>query len=149
MPPSVVAVNSIPAPDSNTSDVTAIWSQRTACLIYGIRSELDEYALVLAHRCSRLVLGGPNDEAFHRHRFFACGLQLFSCQEVTHSPWIAEVWNENAKDGNPDWKQGHRHFVVAAKESTVDVLCESLNLVRTSDSLPDLVREAAGLCGLS
>ena len=149
MPPGVVVVNNIPAPDSNTSDVAALWVGCTACLIYGIQSELDEHALVLARRCTRLVLGGPNDEAFHRHRFFDLGLKPARCQKIEESPWIAEISRETDKDGNVSRISTLRHFVFASKESSVDALCESLELVAVSASLPNLINEAARRCGMA
>jgi hypothetical protein len=86
-------------------------------------------ALVRFDRIRQVIARGPNDEALHRHPFFSLGLRHYTLQEIVHSPWNALVSSLLDKDGRVNRCEDARHFVLAFKETCVDVLADGYALI--------------------
>lgn len=127
--PSVVELAELPRAASCCADALAIWSGSVAYVSYEVHSPEGRFAL-LRFDGTRLVVGpGPNDEAFHNHPLYQFGLQHYAIQELRHSPWIPELHGILHKDGVRPARSDLRHFVLALKECSVDVIAESVRVV--------------------
>lgn len=105
----------------------------------------DAVALVRFDGCVQ-ILAGPNDEAFHRHRYYSHGLKHYTIQELIDSPWIEELSKTLDRDGRVDQMPGMRHFVLAIKECAVDVAAELASCVGMFASHAEAMRAATALC---
>lgn len=124
----VIELTSVPRSDSNIADASVLVLRDATYISYEARTD-PEIALMRFNHPRRVITNGPNDEGFHRHPYASLGLEYYRIQEIVDSPWIAEVSASCHKDGRPDWLIGCRHFVVALKETTVDVAAEDVAFV--------------------
>lgn len=125
----VVELTDLPACDSCISQSSTHLFGNVALVAYDVKSPLDAVALLRFDRCLHLTTNGPNDEAFHQHRYFSLGLRLYTIQEILQSPWIPELSAKLDRDGRRDRWPEARHFVLALKENTVDVAADSVTVV--------------------
>jgi len=143
MTPRVIELTDLPRSDSNIADASVLVHRDAAFVSYDARSD-PEVALIRFDRPWRVVTNGPNDEGFHRHPYASFGLGAYAIQEIVDSPWIPDVSASHSKHGRRDWLDGCRHFVIALKETTVDVAAERVSLVGLFDSHTEAMRAAIG-----
>ncbi len=119
----VVELAGLPACDANVSDASVLVQGGRAFIAYDVGgADRGRVALVRLEGVRHVVTEGPNDEAFHRHRFYSLGLRHYAVQEICGSPWIEEVASVLNRDGDREALRGYRHFVFALKETTVDAI---------------------------
>jgi hypothetical protein len=123
-----------PCPSTSMADVLSL-SHGTCFVMYEVNTSLawrgrrfdpNSVALVRLSGVRHLLLGGPNDEALHRHPYFSLGLEHYTMHEVTNSPWCALVSSQVDKDGRTDQLRGCRHFVFALKETCIDAIATQI-----------------------
>jgi hypothetical protein len=87
-------------------------------------------AMVRVPSCLALKFGYPNDEALPGHPLYTCGFVGTAVYEVLESSWVAELARQN-RVRFPDsdvTKWSVRHFLFSFHESTLEVLCRSLEV---------------------
>jgi hypothetical protein len=138
----VVECTNLPLCEPNDSDASSLHMDRIGYVAYD--TDDDGVALVRFDGCVQ-ILSGPNDEAFHHHRYYSLGLKHYTIQEIVGSPWIAELSAILDRDGSVERLPGVRHFVLALKEGSVDVAAESARSVGVFDSHQEAMRAAIAL----
>lgn len=136
--PRVAELTDLPRCDPNLSAGSVFKAQARKGLVVVYESQgpgwpdSEHWAVVCFSPCACVVCGGPNDEALGNHPLFASGLRFYTLQEVIDSPWLAERCRIQDKDANPHppwWLGRCRHFVLAFKENTVEVMAERYELL--------------------
>lgn len=87
-------------------------------------------AVIRVPSCLAFKFGYPNDEARPGHPLYARGFVGTAVYEVLESSWVAELARQN-RVRFPDSdvaRQGVRHFLFAFHETTLEVLCRSLDV---------------------
>ena len=84
--------------------------------------------------------GYPNEEAFAKNDSLGVGFTGIGFYEMMNSAWPLEVVTFNRQNfpGTPE-DTGLRHFMLACKENTLEVLCARFELERVEDSWEDEV----------
>lgn len=141
MKPEVVECGQMPACDPNSSTASSLHIGTDGFVAYDSQADV---ILLKCEGCIQIV-AGPNDEAFHRHRFYALGLHHDAIQELTNSPWIQELSTTFDRDGLSDRLPGGRHFVLALKECSVDIAAKSIEAIGRYASHHDAMRAALTL----
>lgn len=140
--PRVVELTELPACEPNVSNAAALVLNGDAYVTYDTQAPDDPIALLRFASVVTLHAPGPNDEAFHNHRWYSLGLKPYTLQEVVNSPWIDELRAQQHKDRLLCLRPGLRHFVLALKETTVDVLAVGVVLVGRFASHTEAIRSA-------
>lgn len=135
----VVECTDLPLCQPNVSDASSLHIGQIAYVAYD--TDDDGVALLRFDACVQ-ILTGPNDEAFHRHRYYPLGLKHYTIQELVNSPWIAELSATLDRDGRVDRMPGMRHFVLALKECSVDAAAESVRCIGAFRSHSEAMRAA-------
>ncbi len=148
-PPRVVELADLPRLCPNTSDASILVHGSNAFVAYDLWPEEWTAALVKFEGLSHLIANGPNDEAFHNHPYYSLGLKCCALQEIVNSPWIQKVSAIVHKDGHPGWLPDARHFVLAFKETTVDVLASSFSPVGVFQGRTAAMSAAIAVAGSS
>ena len=143
MKPTIVELTDLPACDANISAASTLTIGSTAFVAYDTDESRVGSALLRFRGCLRLVAGGPNDEAFGNHPYYAHGLQHYALQEVVGSPWIREVSSILDRHGDKNRWSECRQFVLALKEDCIDVAAESAELVDVYQSHASALQAAA------
>jgi hypothetical protein len=139
--PQVVRIEGLPLCDSCVSSAHIVDLSTGVFIAYESIGD-PSIALLFFPRVAAMLSHGPNDEAMHRHRFSGQGLQHYEIQEVLNSPWRAEVAAVNDKDGLCTKYAAKRHFVLALKEATVDILADDIVLRGLFPSVPAAMNSA-------
>jgi hypothetical protein len=132
-----VEVPHVPTPSPNVSDAVVMMRDGVTMLAYGaITGGRDHVAGVRFDDCVQVVAGGPNDEALHQHRWFSLGLRHYTIQVCSDSPWAREVLASRDKHGIAHDAHRYQHFVLALKDTTIDVLAASITHVDLAKEHP-------------
>lgn len=133
MPPKVVELTDLPHCCSNTYGASVLAHGSSVFVAYAVQDNDADFKSALLHfkRAIHVIAMGPNDEAFGNHPYYSLGLQAYTLQEIVQSPWISEVSSVLNKDGLRNWFPDARHFVLAFKETCVDVLAQSVEFTGT------------------
>ena len=126
--------------EPNAPDAVLVSSDggRAALALSAHASDEDQRAVVLVWTgCAAALMAPPNDEARDQHRLYDSGLrELLWAGVVEGSEWAAAVDAMRAGSSGS-------HFVVLAKETTVEVLADAVSVVR----VPGSTAEAAATLG--
>lgn len=136
-----IECTNLPACHPDLSDATSLHMREIGFVAYDTE---DEIALLRFDGCVQMLMG-PNDEAFHNHRFYPLGLKHYTIQEIVSSPWIAELSRILDRDGRADSLPGTRHFVLALKECAVDVAASSVDCIGRFASHAEALNAAIAL----
>jgi hypothetical protein len=98
--------------------------------------------------CAGVMVSGPNDEARNGHRLYAKGLrECLWAAEVRDSAWIVELARINSVHPlhRPDRFDRLHHWILLIKESTVEVVADSVRVERlTAEEVRSLTLPPVG-----
>jgi hypothetical protein len=121
----------------------------TSVRIVGPTSDGEPIALVKFEPCYAYMFGPPNDEAFDGHPLAKRGLHPYGAFEIKHSSWIRRLERMNSvhPSHRPERFWEMRHLVFAFHDSTLECMCDRLEITLAHGSIQSMVPEMVRLLG--
>jgi hypothetical protein len=97
--------------------------------------------------CAAFKMGGPNDEAFHRHPLYGRGLEAYRAHVERRSLWITEVGRINSghPEHRPGWHERLTHYIFAFHDETFECIAKGYQAEVRAKSMGDVLLDLASL----